>query len=125
MLDVCLISNLVTSSVASLAVQPLPGLVAAGVSCSLSTDDPAMFGIDLTKEYEAAVSLGVDPERLYWAGGLPVPGSLAFGGAAVTPKRATQVGVGHVPVAEASSVGQTVWTWPFRICTTSTLWNVF
>jgi aminodeoxyfutalosine deaminase len=67
-LDVCLISNLVTRSVASLGVHPLRDLVAAGVSCSLSTDDPAMFDTDLTKEYEAAASLGVDPERLYWAG---------------------------------------------------------
>jgi aminodeoxyfutalosine deaminase len=67
-LDVCLISNLVTRSVASLAEHPLPRLVRAGVSCSLSTDDPAMFGTDLTSEYAAARSLGVDPERLYRAG---------------------------------------------------------
>jgi aminodeoxyfutalosine deaminase len=67
-LDVCLVSNLVTRSVSSLAEHPLPGLMAAGVSCSLSTDDPAMFGTDLSREYTLATSMGVDPEALYWAG---------------------------------------------------------
>jgi len=67
-LDVCLVSNLVTGSVRSLAQHPLPALIAAGVSCSLSTDDPAMFGTDLSREYTAAASMGVDPEALYWAG---------------------------------------------------------
>ncbi len=33
---------------ASLAEHPLPKLVAAGVRCSISTDDPAMFDTDLT-----------------------------------------------------------------------------
>jgi aminodeoxyfutalosine deaminase len=67
-LDVCVISNLVTRCVASLAEHPLPRLMDAGVSCSLSTDDPAMFGSDLSTEHDAARSLGVDPERLYSAG---------------------------------------------------------
>lgn len=68
MLDVCLLSNLVTRTVPSLASHPPPGLLSAGVACSLSTDDPAMFGTDLSTEYGAAMSLGLDPERLYWAG---------------------------------------------------------
>jgi aminodeoxyfutalosine deaminase len=44
-LDVTPISNLRTGAVASLAEHPLPELVTAGVSCSVSTDDPAMFGL--------------------------------------------------------------------------------
>jgi aminodeoxyfutalosine deaminase len=66
-LDVCPISNLRTGVVASLAEHPLPDLVAAGVRCSVSTDDPAMFGTDLGNEYEAAARLGVTPGALYQA----------------------------------------------------------
>ncbi|HXH98247.1 MAG TPA: adenosine deaminase [Gaiellaceae bacterium] len=67
-LDVCPLSNLRTGAVASLAEHPLPRLVAAGVRCSVSTDDPAMFDTDLTRDYEAAVSLGLEPRSLYEAG---------------------------------------------------------
>lgn len=67
-LDICPISNLRTRAVASLAAHPLPELVAAGVSCSISTDDPAMFGTDLTADYAAAAQLGVDPHACYLAG---------------------------------------------------------
>jgi aminodeoxyfutalosine deaminase len=67
-LDVCLVSNLRTGVVRSLAEHPLPALVAAGVRCSLSTDDPAMFDTDLGREYAAAATLGVSPRGLYEAG---------------------------------------------------------
>src|SRR5206468_1291158 len=67
-LDVCPISNLRTKAVASLAEHPLPQLIAAGVPCSISTDDPAMFGTDLTRDYDAARSLGVEPRACYEAG---------------------------------------------------------
>ncbi|HEY2074131.1 MAG TPA: adenosine deaminase [Gaiellaceae bacterium] len=67
-LDVCPLSNLRTGAVASLAEHPLPRLVAAGVRCSISTDDPAMFDTDLTRDYEAAESLGVTPRAAYEAG---------------------------------------------------------
>jgi len=67
-LDVCPLSNLRTGVVATLAEHPLPRLVAAGVRCSVSTDDPAMFDTDLTRDYEAATSLGLDPRALYEAG---------------------------------------------------------
>ncbi len=67
-LDVCPISNLRTGVVASLAAHPLPDLVAAGVRCSVSTDDPAMFGTDLGIEYQAAARLGVTPGAIYQAG---------------------------------------------------------
>jgi aminodeoxyfutalosine deaminase len=67
-LDVCPISNLRTGVVASLAEHPLPRLVAAGVACSVSTDDPAMFGTDLTADYAAAMQLGVSARDRYRAG---------------------------------------------------------
>src|SRR4029079_8370835 len=67
-LDVCPLSNLRTGAVASLAEHPLPPLVAAGVHCSISTDDPAMFDTDLTRDYEAACSFGISPRTFYEAG---------------------------------------------------------
>lgn len=67
-LDVCPISNVRTRAVASLAEHPLPALVAAGVACSVSTDDPAMFGTDLSADYAAALALGVSPAECYTAG---------------------------------------------------------
>jgi aminodeoxyfutalosine deaminase len=66
--DVAPISNVRTGAVPSLAEHPLPKLVAAGVRCSISTDDPAMFDTDLEREYEAVRSLGVNPRAAYEAG---------------------------------------------------------
>jgi len=76
-LDICPISNVRTRTVASLAEHPLPVLVAAGVPCSISTDDPAMFGTDLSTDYAAALALGVSPAKCYAAG---VLGALCDGG---------------------------------------------
>jgi aminodeoxyfutalosine deaminase len=67
-LDVCPISNVRTGAVPSVEEHPLRELVAAGVQCSISTDDPAMFDTDLTRDYEAAASLGVSPETAFQAG---------------------------------------------------------
>jgi aminodeoxyfutalosine deaminase len=67
-LDVCPLSNLRTGAVATLADHPLPRLVAAGVRCSISTDDPAMFDTDLSRDCEAAESLGLSPRSFYDAG---------------------------------------------------------
>jgi aminodeoxyfutalosine deaminase len=67
-LDVTPLSNLRTGVVRSLDEHPLPELIAAGVPCSVSTDDPEMFDTDLTREYEAACSLGIRPETLFEAG---------------------------------------------------------
>ena len=75
-LDVCPISNLRTRAVSSLDEHPLPRLVAAGAVCSISTDDPAMFGTNLTQDYDAAVTLGLDPRAIYEAG---VEGALCDG----------------------------------------------
>jgi aminodeoxyfutalosine deaminase len=67
-LDVCPISNLRTGAVRSLDEHPLPQLVAAGVKCSISTDDPQMFDTDLTRDYAAATSMGVSARSIYEAG---------------------------------------------------------
>jgi aminodeoxyfutalosine deaminase len=67
-LDVCPISNVRTGAVASLSDHPLPVLVVAGVPCSVSTDDPAMFGTNLSADYAAALALGVSPAECYAAG---------------------------------------------------------
>jgi aminodeoxyfutalosine deaminase len=66
-LDVCPTSNLRTHVVASLDQHPLPALIAAGVACSVNTDDPAMFGTDLGQEYELLPRMGVDPRVVYEA----------------------------------------------------------
>lgn len=67
-LDVCLFSNLRTGVVPSRAAHPLPALVAAGVRCSPSTNDPAMFETDLAREYAATGALGVPERTLFQAG---------------------------------------------------------
>jgi aminodeoxyfutalosine deaminase len=67
-LDVCPISNLRTGAVRTLRDHPLRELLTAGVACSISTDDPAMFDTDLTRDYEAALSLGLTPEVAYLTG---------------------------------------------------------
>jgi aminodeoxyfutalosine deaminase len=67
-LDVCPVSNLRTGAVASLGEHPVRRLVTAGVRCSVSTDDPAMFDTDLTRDYEAASSLGLSPDAAYESG---------------------------------------------------------
>jgi aminodeoxyfutalosine deaminase len=66
--DVCPISNLRTGAVRSLAEHPLPVLHAHGVLCSISTDDPAMFDTDVSRDYEAATSFGIDPKEFFDAG---------------------------------------------------------
>jgi aminodeoxyfutalosine deaminase len=85
-LDVCPISNLRTRAVRSLAEHPLPKLVAAGAVCSISTDDPAMFGTDLSQDYEAAAQLGLDPREAYAAG---LEGALCNG---ATKRRLQEIG---------------------------------
>ena len=67
-LDVTPISNLRTGVYRSLAEHPLPELVAAGVRCSISTDDPVLFDTDLTREYDAALSLGLSARAIFEAG---------------------------------------------------------
>jgi aminodeoxyfutalosine deaminase len=67
-LDVCPVSNVRTGAVPSLEDHPLKQLAASGVRCTVNTDDPAMFDTDLTREHEAARTLGVDSRSAYEAG---------------------------------------------------------
>ena len=51
-LDVCPTSNVLLSVFPSIAEHPLPDFLAAGVPCSLGSDDPLLFGPSLLEEYE-------------------------------------------------------------------------
>lgn len=67
-LEVCLSSNVATRAVASLAQHPIGRLVDAGVTVTINSDDPYMFGSTLNSEYELAQDvLGLadvgDPHR--------------------------------------------------------------
>jgi adenosine deaminase len=55
-LDVCPISNLKLAVVPSLRDHPLRALMEAGVVCTVSTDDPIVFGNSLTQEYAVLAS---------------------------------------------------------------------
>jgi aminodeoxyfutalosine deaminase len=71
-LENCLTSNLSTGALAkqtgkldaTLAEHPLPQFVARGLAVTLSTDDPAMFGTNLLREYAKASILGLSNEQL-------------------------------------------------------------
>ena len=66
--DVCPISNVRTRTIDALEQHPLPIMLAAGVLCSISTDDPAMFDTDLTRDYDAAARLGCSARTAFQAG---------------------------------------------------------
>lgn len=66
-LDVCPTSN-IRLQVCNATDHPLRKLAAAGVACSVSTDDPAMFDTDLSAEYALAATLGVSSQAAYHAG---------------------------------------------------------
>ncbi|MGH8878266.1 MAG: adenosine deaminase family protein [Stackebrandtia sp.] len=67
-LDVTLTSNVLLGVSADTASHPLPLLRNAGVACSISTDDPALFATDLPHEYRLAADLGLDPGTAFAAG---------------------------------------------------------
>jgi aminodeoxyfutalosine deaminase len=63
--DVTPVSNLRTGVVKSLGEHPLPRMLAAGVKCSISTDDPVLMDTDLDRDCAAAVQLGHTPRDMY------------------------------------------------------------
>ena len=64
-LEVCLTSNVHTSTVTDLASHPARQLLQHGVKINLNTDDPGISGIDLAHEYQVAAPLaGLDPAML-------------------------------------------------------------
>ena len=56
-LDVCPTSNVALRVVPDLDHHPIRELVAAGVTVTVNTDDPPMFGTDLNTEYAIAARL--------------------------------------------------------------------
>ena len=67
--DVCfeisLTSNQRTGAISKLDSHPLPAMMEAGLRVALTTDDPAIFGITLSDEYDLAQDvLGLSPETL-------------------------------------------------------------
>lgn len=63
--DTCPISNVKLGVFPSLAAHPLRALMAAGVNCTVSTDDPLVFGNTLADEYRAlATQAGFTREEL-------------------------------------------------------------
>jgi adenosine deaminase len=64
-LDVCPTSNVMTRSVPSLAEHPLPAMLAAGLRCTLASDDPTMFHAFIADEYERCrTAFGMDDHAL-------------------------------------------------------------
>ncbi|MDT0352660.1 hypothetical protein [Pseudonocardia charpentierae] len=53
----CPSSNLATRAVATLAEHPLPVFRDAGVTVTINSDDPPMFGTTLNREYELSAEL--------------------------------------------------------------------
>jgi aminodeoxyfutalosine deaminase len=56
-LEVCPSSNVATRSVASLAEHPIQAFRDAGITVTVNSDDPSMFGTSLNQEYEIAARL--------------------------------------------------------------------
>ncbi|MBC9711713.1 adenosine deaminase [Streptomyces sp. TRM66268-LWL] len=56
-LEVCPTSNIATRAVATLDEHPVKQMVAAGVTVTINSDDPPMFGTDLNTEYAVAARL--------------------------------------------------------------------
>ena len=58
-LELCPTSNWLTNAVPSLQAHPFRKLMHAGVKVSINSDDPGVFGIDLTNEYSVLAANGL------------------------------------------------------------------
>jgi aminodeoxyfutalosine deaminase len=63
--DVTPVSNLRTGVVRSLDEHPLPAMLAAGVKCSIGSDDPVLMQTSLTEDSAVAVRLGHSLRDMY------------------------------------------------------------
>ena len=63
-IDVCLTSNEFTGAIKSIEEHPLTEWIAAGLTVTLSSDDPAFFGASVTDEYMKAAGLGLSRNAL-------------------------------------------------------------
>ncbi len=63
--DVTPVSNLRTGVVRTLSEHPLPAMLAAGVKCSIGSDDPALMQTSLSEDAAVAVRLGHTPRAMY------------------------------------------------------------
>ncbi|MGF1530839.1 MAG: adenosine deaminase [Puniceicoccaceae bacterium] len=57
-LDVCPISNLKLRTVESMATHPIKSLVEAGITCTINTDDPFIFGNRIGDDYRVLLMEG-------------------------------------------------------------------
>ena len=58
-------SNLRTGVVRALDEHPLPAMLAAGIKCSIGSDDPVLMQTSLTEDADVAVRLGHTPRAMY------------------------------------------------------------
>jgi aminodeoxyfutalosine deaminase len=65
-LDTTPVSNVRTGVVPALEDHPLPRLAAAGVRCSVSSDDPVLMETSLEENVAAAAALGLPPRDQYF-----------------------------------------------------------
>jgi aminodeoxyfutalosine deaminase len=63
--DVTPTSNVLLGVVPSLAEHPLPRMLAAGVRCSISSDDPVLMDTSLSRDCAAATGLGHSPHDMF------------------------------------------------------------
>jgi len=63
--DVTPTSNVLLGVAPSLAAHPLPRMLAAGVRCSISSDDPVLMDTTLSHDCAAAVGLGHSPRGMF------------------------------------------------------------
>jgi adenosine deaminase len=63
-LDLCPTANWKCKAVPSLAEHPLPGLVRAGVRCTISTDSRTVADTSLSREFELAAAIGLSDDEL-------------------------------------------------------------